>query len=299
MDRRKFLRRTSALGALTLAGCMADEEANGTTADTPGAGSDTDMTPAVTGWSIERTGNGCASGDSDYASTSTDDDTMTVTFSGRVTTGNPCYQPIFKRTAYDAEADSLTIALGTEAEEKACIDCVGYVDVSGTVEFEGSLPGDVEVVHGGETLTPASGAGDQSSGDSPTPQASSFSVTNIDSSSPERAADAEFDEDEGTIMVTGTIVGSDGCTTADLGAANYDAAADRLDVNVVTRTVDDAEDRVCTQQRVGIDYEATVSFENGIPSSVSVSHDGDGVMSAGYGSSSASAPDADDGTPDA
>lgn len=298
MDRRKFLRRTSALGALTLAGCIADEEANGTTTDTPTPGSGTDVTPEVTGSSIERTDNGCASGESDYASTSTDDDTMTVTFSGRVTTGNPCYQPALERTTYDAEADSLTIAIGTDAEDGVCVDCVGYVDFSGSVEFEGDVPGDVKVVHEAETLTPASDEGDEASGDdAPTLQASSFAVTDVRSDSAENAADAEFNEDEGTLVVTGTIVGSNGCMTADMGSASYDPDADRFDVNVVTTEREDSG--MCTQQLIGIDYEATFSFENGIPSGVSVSHDGDGIMSAGYGSSSATASDTDDRTPDA
>lgn len=297
MDRRKFLRRTSALGALTLAGCMADDDANGTTDDTPRAGSGGDDTPAVTGSSIERTDNGCASGDAGYASTSTDDDTLTVTFSGRVTTNNPCYQPTLERTTYDAEADRLTIVVGTEPEDGTCVECVGYVDFSGTVEFEGGVPDDVEVVHDGETL--ASGEGSQGSGsdDTPTLQASSFSVTDVSSSSPERAADAEFNEDESTIVVTGTIVGNNGCMTADLGSASYDPDDDQLDVNVVTTEREDSG--ACTEQLIGIDYEAMFSFEHGIPSSVSVSHDGDGVMAAGYGSSSASAPDSEDRTPDA
>jgi hypothetical protein len=298
MDRRKFLRRTSALGALTLAGCIADEEANGTTTNTSTPGSTGDVTPAVTGSSIERTDNGCASGHSDYASTAIDDGTMTVTFSGRVTTGNPCHQPTLERTTYDAEADTLTVALGTEAEDGVCVDCVGYVDFSGTVEFEGDVPGDVEIVHDGETLTPASGEGDEASaGNVPTLQASSFSVTDVSSSSLANAADASFDEDGSTITVTGTIVGANGCTTADLGAVTYDAEADQLEVAVVTTEREDSG--MCTQQQVAIDYEATFSFESAIPTSVSVSHDGQGVMAAGYGSSSASAPDTDDRTPDA
>ena len=104
-----------------------------------------------------------------------------------------------------------------------------------------------------------------------------------------QSADAAFDEDGSTVTVTGTIVGSNGCMTADLGSANYDGDADQLDVNVVTKEREDSG--MCTQPLVGIDYEAAFSFDGGIPSSVSVSHDGDGVMSAGYGSSSASAPD--------
>lgn len=295
MNRRTLLRRTGALGALTLAGCMADDDSS-SGADTPTPGTDDDVTPTITGSSIERTGNGCASGEHGYASSSTDEGTLTVSFSGRVETGNPCYQPTVENTAYDDETDRLTVTVGTEAEDTVCVDCVGYVDFSGTVQFEGALPGDVAVVHDDETLSPASdeaGSSGASSDDTtPAMQASSFSVTDVHSSSPEQSADAEFEEDEGTISVTGTIVGSNSCMTADLGAASYDAETDRLDVNVVTMEREDSG--MCTQQLVGIDYKTIVSFENGIPSMVSVSHDGDGVMSAGYGSSSASAPDPDD-----
>lgn len=304
MNRRTFLQGTGALGAFTLAGCIADDE-SGT--PSPGSGDDPtpdgadDATPTVTDTAIERTDNGCASGEGAYASTSLDDEEMAVTFTGRITTGNPCYRPTIEGTEYDSEADRLTITVGAEAKDKVCVDCVGYIDFSGTVSVEGALPGDAVVAHDGETLSPAgdeatdTGSADDTGngGDTPTLRAGSFSVTDVSSRSPERSADISFNEDEGTVVVTGTIVGANGCTTADLGSASYERDADRLDVNVVTELRDGAEDQYCTQQQVGIDYEATFPFDGGIPSSASVSHDGEGVGSAAYGSSSASGPDAD------
>lgn len=290
MNRRTFLRRSSALGALTLAGCIADDDTNGTNSgDTPTP--DEPTSPEVVGSSIERTGKGCASAEHGQASASMNDSEMTVSFSGRIITATPCYSPTLESVEYDAESDTLTITVGAEQKDKVCVDCVGEVQFSGTVEFEGGLPGDVTIVHDGETLTAGSGSAEGSE-ETPTLQASSFSVIDISSSSPEHTADASFNPDEETVVVTGTIVGSNGCMTADVGDVNYDAESDQLSVDVVTTKRDDAGD-VCTQQLVAIDYEATFSFDGRIPSSVSVSHDGQGVMSAGYGSSSASAPDSE------
>jgi hypothetical protein len=317
MDRRKFLRRTSALGALTLAGCMADDETGGATDDTPTPDSTDDVMPAISDSSIERTGKGCAfhQGDegtqtpeTEYARTSTDDSKLTVSFDGQLITPTPCYLPTIEDTEYDTESDRLTITLGTEKEDDVCVECVGVVEFSGTVKFENGVPSDVVVVHDDVTLTPQDGespeptadestTGESASAETPALRASSFSVTNVSSDSPERSADASFDEEESTVTVTGTIVGNNGCMTADVGSANYDAEDDQLDVNVVTTEREDSG--TCTQQLVAIDYEATFSFESAIPTSVSVSHDGQGVMAAGYGSSSASAPEDDDRTPDA
>jgi hypothetical protein len=75
------------------------------------------------------------------------------------------------------------------------------------------------------------------------------------------------------VRVEGTIWGSDGCKTARLDAATYDADENRLSVAVATRDrTDDAG--VCTQALVEIDYEATFGFSNGTPDETTVSHDG-------------------------
>jgi hypothetical protein len=310
MNRRRFLRGTGALGALTLAGCIADDdndtESGGDgTPTTDGAGNET---PAIVGSAIQRTGSQCAghegeegtqTPETEYARTSTDESTLTVSLTGQLITSTPCYKPTISETDYDAGADRLTVTLGAEAEDKVCMDCVGVVEFAGTVEFDGGVPSDVVVVHDGVTLTPGGGESAQptadrpASGEAPTLQAGSFAVTDVSSSSPAQSANPSFNEDEGTVVVTGTIIGNNGCTTADIGSADYDASADQLDVNVVTETREGDEDSFCTQQMVGIDYEATFSFSGGIPSKVSVSHDGEGVGSAAYGSSSADAPDSE------
>ena len=312
MNRRTFLSGTSVLGALTLAGCLADDELGSDTDDTPTPDSADDATPAITGSSIERTATGCATHEGDegtqtpeteYARTSTGDSTLTVSVTGQLITSNPCYLPTIEALEYDDGTDRLTITVGTEREDGVCIDCVGVVEFAGTVEFEGGVPGDVAVVHDGVTLTPDDGSaqptdGGSASGEPTTLQADSFSVTDVSSGSPANTADASFDDDTRTVSVTGSIIGRNGCMTAALGSVTYDAKRDRLEVDVVSTEREDSG--MCTQQLVGIDYEATFSFGGGIPSQASVSHDGDGVTTAAYGSRSTSAPGpGDNSTPNA
>jgi len=90
--------------------------------------------------------------------------------------------------------------------------------------------------------------------------------------------EATVSVDGTTVTVEGTIWGADGCTTAELADASYDAAADELTVAVATTEQETAgTDVACTQAIVEIDYRATVEFENGTPGTVVVTHDrGDG-----------------------
>lgn len=303
MNRRKFLRQSSALGVAGLAGCIADAADDTDDTQTPDGTSTPDdpTTPAdgtpepdrdvtVTDASVERTQTSCNSGADPTAVVSVDEEAGVVTFWGQVSPGTPCYDVSLERAEYDADADRLSVVVETEREDGPCVDCVGLVEFEGRVAFEGGVPGGVAIGHGDTLLT---GSGDESP---PKPAgtelvAGSFSVVGVDSGAPEGTADVEFDEDEGTVTVTGTITGSDGCATAELGSANYDPAADQLAVDVVTTRRDGTEGQTCTQALVGISYEAAFSFEGEIPSGVSVSHDGRGVMGAGYGSESASAPE--------
>lgn len=88
---------------------------------------------------------------------------------------------------------------------------------------------------------------------------------------------AGVDVDGTTVTVEGTVWGSDGCTTAELAEASYDAAADELTVGVATTEREAMATDVCTQAIVEIEYRATVTFENGVPGTVVVTHDhGDG-----------------------
>jgi hypothetical protein len=186
--------------------------------------------------------------------------------------------------------------VGTESTADACDDCIGSIEFAGTVEFDGGLPSEAYVGHDDTILSggdDGDDGGEPTSEDPPELQASSFSVTGVASDDPRQTADASFDTDTETVTVTGTIVGNDGCATAKLGTVEYDAADDQLTVDVVTTRREDAGDGACTQQMVGIDYEAAVSFDGGTPSRVAVSHDGDGIMAAGHGSASASDAESD------
>ncbi|MEF8785756.1 MAG: hypothetical protein V5A45_07460 [Haloarculaceae archaeon] len=245
--------------------------------------------PSIVDSTIELVDSGCSSGEDQTASVSMNESETTVSFSGLVTASDPCHEPTLERTEYDSATDRLAIVVGTESTADACDDCIGSIEFAGTVEFEGGLPSEASVGHGDTILS----GGEATPDDPPELQASSFSVTSVESSRPRQTADASFDTDAETVTVTGTIVGNDGCMTAELGTVEYDAENSQLAVDVVTIERGDTGDNACTQQMVGIDYEATFSFDGGTPSSVAVSHDGDGIMAAGHGTSSASAPDTD------
>jgi len=88
-----------------------------------------------------------------------------------------------------------------------------------------------------------------------------FSIIRRQSGAQTSSATVAFDGDQ--VVVDGTIWGSNGCKTADLTDISYDTSADELSLSVGT---------------MEINYRATVTFENGLPGTVSVSHDsGDGL----------------------
>lgn len=79
--------------------------------------------------------------------------------------------------------------------------------------------------------------------------------------------------EDGVVTVEGTLDGSNGCYTADLVTAAYDAKTDELYVEVESiEERGDGED--CTTCTVEIDYVARFTFENGEPSSVRVDQHG-------------------------
>ncbi|MFC7097980.1 hypothetical protein [Halobaculum marinum] len=75
---------------------------------------------------------------------------------------------------------------------------------------------------------------------------------------------------DATVTCAGVIQGRNGCMEAALDAATYDASADELRVRVTT--VDEGGD-ACTQQIVDREYEATVTFEGGLPGRVVLEHE--------------------------
>lgn len=123
---------------------------------------------------------------------------------------------------------------------------------------------------GGPTRSDGSGDGDGSS-----VRDTSFEVLEVRSSGEEERASVAFED--GSITVTGTIGGNNGCYTARLADATIGDGA----LTVSVESYEDAgEGRDCTQALVVIEYRATVTTDGTPPASVTVEHGGDVVSSA-------------------
>ena len=291
MNRRSFLQRSSILGALALAGCTtggdsADPgESTGTPTPTESPTATETPTFTVSNTSVETTDTSCSSGGA-AADVSIGDGT--VDFSGRLHAPTPCYEVVVKSTAYDAEGNELTVTLGIESTAEVCVECVGSLVFEGDVSFEGEILSEATLRYDGgilassrddvETTTPA---------EPPTLVSTSFDLGENSAEGVTEAVDARFDTETNTVVVTGTILGKNGCMTAKLGDVEYDAAADSLSVNVVTTRREGTKGDVCTQESLPLPYEARFGFEGGLPTTVEVSHDGDSLLTAGHESSSA------------
>jgi len=116
---------------------------------------------------------------------------------------------------------------------------------------------------------PTDGSGED--GDAPTLTDESFEMTDAGCGEGDNDATVGFDADAGTVEVSGTIPGADACHVARLVEAGYDADAGSLAVTVESVRRDDAE--ACADCISEIDYEATFTFDGGLPASVTVTHE--------------------------
>jgi len=129
--------------------------------------------------------------------------------------------------------------------------------------------------------SPGGGSGDGGDGGdgggTPTPSVGDRTIETTDSGcgSGGEAAVA-FDGD--AVRVTGTIQAPDPCHRAKLLSATYDPDADRLSVSV--GVVERTDVAACAQCIAGIEYEARITFSNGLPAEVAVDHDGEAVTTA-------------------
>ncbi|MFC6729863.1 hypothetical protein ACFQDG_14520 [Natronoarchaeum mannanilyticum] len=308
MKRRTILRRSSALGAAALAGCLSDattEPGDPNESDPGDAGPDEDAETedsdgvSVASVGVETVASECASGDEDpTADVRLVESETAVRFSGLLTAGTPCHEVLVESAEYDESEDALAIVLATERSDEPCQDCVGTLEYEGTVAFDGGLPDEAAVSYQdvvlGSTATD-NGSSDEESGseksdggETPKLTDSAIDVSEVSPGEQVDEADIEFDRDANAVVVEGTIHGHDACQTAKLGSVDYDAEDDELSVDVVTAAADDADDRLCAESIVEIDYAVRVQFENGLPGSATVSHDGRAFVSAGHGSSAAS-----------
>jgi len=101
----------------------------------------------------------------------------------------------------------------------------------------------------------------------------SFEVTDSDCGAQTDDASVTFDEDGGTVTVTGTIWGADACYTAVLSDVRLDGGT----LTVVVDSESDAEtDTMCAECITEIGYEATVELDDALPGTVAVLHSHDG-----------------------
>ncbi|MFW5984383.1 MAG: hypothetical protein ACOCRA_04245 [Halobacteria archaeon] len=236
--------------------------------------------PTLTDSEFEVTGSECGEevDEAEYSRTqaTSEGDESTGVVEGKLSGPDSCTTAELGYLSYDAEDDTLVADIrSASTDEDACADCITEVDYRLEATFENGVAESASVSHDGVRVD-AVGDGIADA---------EFSVVErTNASGDEGSGDADFDEEEGEITLTGTVIGNNGCATARLAEAGVEDGALNIDIE----TVSDGGD-VCTQALVAVRYEATFTFEDEAPDEVSVSHDGEGVMSGAYESESVSA----------
>ena len=105
----------------------------------------------------------------------------------------------------------------------------------------------------------------------PSVGSSSLAVTGTECGS-ERDGGASVAFEGSEVVVSGTVVGNDGCYRARLGDVSFDASSDVCRV-VVEAFDDSGTSGGCVQCLTAVSYEATVVFDGGLPGTVEVVHD--------------------------
>lgn len=170
MHRRTLLAALGA-GAAALAGCTADPRDGGdengggdgagdgddgspTTTPTATATPTPTATPSLAGADFEAEDPECGSG-TDEVDVAFEGDRIVV--SGTASGADACHAARLAGTEYDG--DALTVRVESyvpESKQDAmCAQCLVDIRYTGTVRFEGDLPGRVVVAHDGERVTSA------------------------------------------------------------------------------------------------------------------------------------------------
>jgi hypothetical protein len=240
---------------------------------------DRDSDTSVAGSEFEVTGTGCGreTDEAEYTASqgTSEGNESTGIVEGTLSGPDSCTTAELGYVSYDREEDTLIAdvrSASTDAE--VCEDCITEVNYLLEATFENGVPDSAAVSHDGVRVDGIGGGIEDAA----------FRVEESGGGSgTKERADAEFEDDKRRILLTGTVFVKDGCATARLANATVEEGS--LDVNI--EKVSDGSE-VCTEALVAMRYEATFLFDGEIPNEVSVSHDGQGVMSAAYGSESVS-----------
>lgn len=153
--------------------------------------------------------------------------------------------------------------------------CLGrYEDVVGGA---GETTTDAADADGGTTTgdgteeTTTDGERDAEDAERPSVAETQFELAGSECGEPTGDASVGFREQSSSVVVTGTIPGASQCYVAELADASYDSEAGAFVVTVASTQKDGSE--MCAQCITQIDYEATVTFEGGLPEAVEVVHE--------------------------
>ena len=231
---------------------------------------------------VETVQSDCQSGEEPGASVSIPGGDV-VQFQGQLEAPTPCHEVAFAAVDYDADADRLTVALETVSDADGCIQCVGILSFEGRISIDGALPGAVTIRHGDTVLASVDRqSGEGASGEAAL-QRTDFTVIDKNPGGDAPAADVAFHSSTDRLTVQGTIAAEDECATAELAGLAYDGDANTVTLRVATTRAPGTNGRACTEQSVGIVYEATATFAAALPARAAVVHDGDPVLTAGRG----------------
>ncbi len=297
MNRRTLLRRTGAVGAVALAGCLGrDDPASGDTTTDDGTTMPTDSPEpvSVVDSSIVTTATSCRSSDADETATvAIDGSAGRVTVTGVLHASNPCHRAWLQGVSYPPESGTLALDVATESTEQVCVECVGTVEYRAEVTLSGGVPDRVAVTHQGEPVETDSDSGGGSGGEgeeNPVLTASAIAVLESNpTGSDTDPGDIEFRSETNEVVVSGTVRARNGCETAMVEDLAYAAETDTLSVRVIAEVPPEKEDQMCTQALADLTYRLTVAFQGGLPETAEVSQEGHGGISASHASNTASA----------
>jgi len=102
--------------------------------------------PSVANTNVTVASRDCASEDDDRGAVGYGDERIRA--KGTVTTRTPCYDLSIAETTYDDETRTARIVVDADAQEdEGCVECVGAISYSATVDYENDFPDHVELLH--------------------------------------------------------------------------------------------------------------------------------------------------------